>query len=70
MLKMISNMQYQRIQGIWGDQSFSVVLPKHYAVSLGISKGEYVKVAIEGNRIVIERDGLMRERSDKQSADR
>jgi antitoxin component of MazEF toxin-antitoxin module len=51
----ISNKQFIKIQGILGDQSFSVVLPKHYAVSLGISKGEYVKVALEGNRIVIER---------------
>jgi antitoxin component of MazEF toxin-antitoxin module len=50
-----SNKQYRKIQGILGEQSFSVVLPKHYAGSLGISKGEYVKVALEGNRIVIER---------------
>lgn len=51
----IGNTQYRKIQGILGDQSFSIVLPKSYAQSLGISKGEYVKVFLEGNRIVIER---------------
>jgi antitoxin component of MazEF toxin-antitoxin module len=51
----ISNKQYRKIQGIWGEQSFSVVLPKYYAQSLRISKGEYVKVILEGDRIVIQK---------------
>ena len=51
----ISNKQYRKIQGILGDQSFSVVLPKAYAQSLGIAKGEYVRVFLEGERIVIEK---------------
>ena len=50
-----SNTQYRKIQGILGDQSFSVVLPKSYAQSLGVSKGEYVKVMLDGERIVIEK---------------
>jgi len=49
----VSNEQYRKIQGILGDQSFSVVLPKLYAQSLGISKGDYVKVGLEGGSIVI-----------------
>jgi antitoxin component of MazEF toxin-antitoxin module len=51
----ISNKQYRKIQGILGDQSFSVVLPKHYAQCIGISKGEYVKVILEGERIIIQK---------------
>jgi AbrB family looped-hinge helix DNA binding protein len=51
----LGNTQYRKIQGILGDQSFSVVLPKSYAQSLGISKGEYVKVQLEGKRIIIEK---------------
>jgi len=51
----ISNKQYRKIQGILGDQSFSVVLPKAYAQTLGITKGEYVTVVLEGERIVIQR---------------
>ncbi len=51
----VSNTQYRKIQGILGDQSFSVVLPKSYAQSLGISKGDYVKVGLEGNKITLEK---------------
>jgi AbrB family looped-hinge helix DNA binding protein len=51
----ISNNQYKKIQGILGDQSFSAVLPKHYAERLGISKGDYVKVILESDRLVLER---------------
>jgi AbrB family looped-hinge helix DNA binding protein len=51
----VTSKQYRKIQGILGDQSFSVVLPKHYAQSLGISKGDYVKVTLEDQRIVIEK---------------
>jgi antitoxin component of MazEF toxin-antitoxin module len=50
-----SNTQYRKIQGILGDQSFSVVLPKYYAQSLGVSKGEYMKVILEGERIIIQK---------------
>lgn len=51
----VSNKQNRKIQGILGDQSFSVVLPKYYAESLGITKGEYINVTLEGNRIVLEK---------------
>jgi len=51
----VTDKQYRKIQGILGDQSFSVVLPKHYAQSLGISKGDYVKVILEDQQIVIEK---------------
>ena len=51
----LGNIQYRKIQGILGDHSFSVILPKAYAQSLGISKGDYVKVMLEGERVVIEK---------------
>ena len=35
---------YRKVQGIVGENSFSIVLPKHYAINLGIGKGDYVKV--------------------------
>jgi hypothetical protein len=47
---------YRRVQGIVGDQSFSIVLPKHYAVSLGIGKGDFVKVSQADNKIIIQKD--------------
>ena len=46
---------YRRIQGIVGNQSFCVVLPKSYAINLGIGKGDFVKVCQEGGKIVIEK---------------
>jgi mRNA-degrading endonuclease RelE of RelBE toxin-antitoxin system len=47
--------EYRKVQGIVGEQSFSIVLPKQYAVNLGIGKGNFVKVHVEGSRIVIEK---------------
>lgn len=46
---------YRRIQGLVGEQSFSLVLPKQYAVNLGIRKGDFVKVRQEEHKIIIEK---------------
>lgn len=42
-------------QALVGESSFSVVLPRGYAVNLGIAKGDFVKVRQEESRIVIEK---------------
>ena len=47
--------EYRKIQGLVGDQSFSVVLPKSYALHLGIGKGDFVKVSHDHNKIIIEK---------------
>ena len=47
--------EYRKIQGLVGDKSFSVVLPKQFAISLGISKGDFVKVRQSANQIIIEK---------------
>jgi anaerobic selenocysteine-containing dehydrogenase len=47
--------EYRKIQGIVGEQSFSVVLPKKYAIDLGIGKGDFVRVHQEEGRIIIEK---------------
>lgn len=52
------NLEFRKVQGLVGEQSFSVVLPKQYAVNLGIGKGDFVKVHQEENRIVIEKADL------------
>jgi len=49
------DIEYRKVQGIVGEQSFSIVLPKQYAVNLGIGKGNFVRVHQEGDRIVIEK---------------
>ena len=50
---MQSNMHYRRVQGLVGETSFSIVLPKAYATKLGITKGDFVKVYSDDDRIVI-----------------
>lgn len=56
-LEKIKNHQnfYRRVQGLLGEQSFCLVLPKQYAINLGIGKGDYVKVSQEGATIIIEK---------------
>jgi hypothetical protein len=46
---------YRRVQGLVGEQSFSLILPKQYANNLGIRKGDFVKVRQEENKIIIEK---------------
>ena len=47
--------EYRKIQPIVGGISFSVILPKSYAINLGLGRGDFVKVRQEGHRIVIEK---------------
>jgi len=51
----MQNIGYLRIQGFVGEQSFLVVLPKSYAIHLGIGKTDFVKVSQAENKIVIEK---------------
>ncbi len=45
--------EYRKVQGLVGESSFSVVLPKSFAISLGIGKGDFVQVYIENNRKIV-----------------
>jgi hypothetical protein len=47
--------EYRKIQPTVGGISFSVILPKSYAINLGLGKGDFVKVRQEGQSIVIEK---------------
>jgi mRNA-degrading endonuclease RelE of RelBE toxin-antitoxin system len=51
----MSDTEYRKIQGIVGELSLSVVLPKYYAIRLGIGKGDFVKIHQEEHRIIIEK---------------
>jgi len=46
---------YRRVQGLVGEQSFSIILPKQYAINLGIGKGDFVRVTQVDNKIIIEK---------------
>jgi phosphate uptake regulator len=52
---MISDIEYRKVQGLIGETSFSIILPKEYALNLGIGKGDFVKVRQEEQRIIIEK---------------
>jgi bifunctional DNA-binding transcriptional regulator/antitoxin component of YhaV-PrlF toxin-antitoxin module len=51
----MQDFEYRKVQGLIGETSFSVILPKEYAVKLGIGKGDFVRVKQEENRILIEK---------------
>ena len=52
---MILHYAFRKVQGIVGEYSFSIVLPKSFANELGISKGDYVKVSQDDGKIIIEK---------------
>lgn len=52
---MESKFEGRKFEGLVGEASFSLVLPKDYAVDLGIEKGDFVRVRQEEDRIVIEK---------------
>ena len=54
-LESTKELEYRKVQGLVGEQSFSIVLPKAYAVNLGIQKGNFVKVFQDDKRIIIEK---------------
>ena len=45
--------QYRKVQGIMGEHSFSFVIPKNYATQIGIGKGDFVKVILEKDHLVV-----------------
>jgi phosphate uptake regulator len=47
--------EYRKVQGLVGETSFSIILPKEYALNLGIGKGDFVKVRQEHERIIVEK---------------
>lgn len=50
-----NKIQYRKIQGLVGEHSFSLVLPKFFAINLGMGKGDFVKVYQQENKIIIEK---------------
>jgi hypothetical protein len=51
----IREYQYRKIQPILGGISFCIVLPKQYAIGIGLTKGDYVKVRQEKDCIIIQK---------------
>lgn len=53
----MEKIEYRKIQGIMGDHSLGVILPKSYAINLNLTKGDFVRVYQVNQKIVIEKAG-------------
>jgi antitoxin component of MazEF toxin-antitoxin module len=51
----LDSFEYRKVQGLVGETSFSIILPKTYAIHLGVNKGDFMKVKLEDNRIILEK---------------
>jgi antitoxin component of MazEF toxin-antitoxin module len=47
--------EVRRVQSLQGERSFTLVLPKEFAVQLGIGKGDFLKCLVDGNRLIVEK---------------
>jgi antitoxin component of MazEF toxin-antitoxin module len=45
----------RKVQAYHGERSITVVLPKDFAASLEIEKGDFLKVSLEGNKLVLQK---------------
>ena len=55
MSKITENDAVRRVQALTGERSLTIVLPKQFAICLGIGKGDFLKCSLDGNRIVVEK---------------
>jgi hypothetical protein len=49
------NITLRKVQAYHGERSMTIVLPREFAVNLGIAKGDYLKVRMENNRLILEK---------------
>ena len=56
--KKTNQTEIRKVQGIHGNSTFTLVLPKDFVSILNISKGDYVKCRILDNQLVIEKAEL------------
>ena len=53
-----NKLEIRRVQALQGERSLTVVLPKDYAASLEIVKGDFLKVTVDGKKLVLEKAEL------------
>jgi len=51
----LDRIELRRVQALQGERSFTIVLPKEFAVGLGIGKGDFLKCVVDGKKLVIEK---------------
>jgi hypothetical protein len=54
-IDLIDNVELRRVQALHGERTLTFVLPKSFAVHLGIEKGDFLKCHVDGNRLIVEK---------------
>ena len=49
------SVEIRKVQALQGERSFTLVLPKEFAVGLGIGKGDFLRCSVDGQRLVVEK---------------
>ncbi len=55
----VTENEIRKVQALTGERSFTFVLPKAFAIELGIGKGDFLKCHVENNRLVVEKMGVI-----------
>ena len=47
--------EVRKVQALTGERTFIICLPKEMASELSISKGDFLKYYVDGNRLILEK---------------
>jgi antitoxin component of MazEF toxin-antitoxin module len=50
-----SEIRMMRVQALQGERSLTIVLPRNFTSGLNIRKGDYLKVSLEGDKMIMEK---------------
>ena len=55
---MEERIELRRVQAYAGERSLTIVLPKIFSEKIGIEKGDFLKVRLEDDKLLIEKANL------------
>ena len=58
MLEMTDVMEIRRVQAYSGEKSLTIVLPKLFSEKLKIENGDFLKIHLENNKLILEKADL------------
>jgi hypothetical protein len=54
----MNEIEIRKVQAYTGERSLTIVLPKIFSEKLSIDKGDFLKVQLEGSRLILEKADL------------
>ena len=51
----LDKIEIRKIQALTGERSFTFVLPKRFALKLGVEKGDFLKCWIDDQKLIVEK---------------